>query len=109
MLREAFGAIPALEEEGVARSHLCERGLELPRLAREDERREPRKLLLDRGKRLGAWIGRDLLDGQPSPGGRRPGFRLRALSHGHFLGAEEMREREPAQIRAFSEMPLYTR
>ncbi len=62
VLGEALGAIAALQQEGLARGHAGELRLELARLAREHQRREGRKLLLDLVELGQVGIDRDLLD-----------------------------------------------
>ena len=62
MLGEALGAIAALQQKGLARGDAGELRLQLARLARKNERREGRKLLLDLVEPTLIGIDRDLLD-----------------------------------------------
>ena len=78
MLGEALGAVPALEQEGLARGDAGELGLQLARLSGEHERRKGRKLLLNLGERGPVGVDRNLLDrfGAPAvwaPSGRHHG------------------------------------
>ncbi len=73
MLGEGFGAIAALQQEGLARCDLAQQLLQLARLASEHERREARELALHLGQRGGIRIVRHLLDRQGSPALGGPG------------------------------------
>jgi hypothetical protein len=62
VLEEALGAIAALQQKRLARSHTAELGLQLARLTGEHERRKGRKLLLDLLKLAKVGVDRCLLD-----------------------------------------------
>ena len=97
MLGEAFGAIAALQQEGVARGDLCKRGLELPRLAGENERREPGKLPLDRRERI-AHSDRRGPARQAVPAMRRAtSFSSSRFDHGELRDAEERCAKEESR------------
>ena len=82
MLGEALGAVPALQQEGLARGDAGELRLQLARLAGEHERREGRKLLLNLGERGRVGIDRDLLDRFGAPAVWAPsGCHGKALLH----------------------------
>ncbi len=75
MFGEGFGAIAALQQEGLAARHLAQRALQLARLAGKNERRKAGELALDLGERGRVRIDRRLLDGfarQLSSGIRSP-------------------------------------
>src|ERR671911_297868 len=72
MLREALGAIAALEQERLAGRDLRERPLQLARLTCKNERRKPGELLLDGLQRRRIGIAGHLLDGHLPPALRRP-------------------------------------
>ena len=72
MLGEAFGAVPALEQERIARGDLGELLLQLARLTCKNERRKGRETAFDILEQGRVRIGRDLADRLVSPRIRRP-------------------------------------
>src|SRR5262245_11582938 len=113
MLGEAFGAIPALQQESFAEGHAPQRLLEVPRLAGKDQRRKGRELLLDRGERLRIRIVRHLGGRLLAPAVGRPPFRhhnlrtleTRAIPEGNGAPTQAWRmifpaNRYPARIRS---------
>ena len=67
MLGEAFGAIAALQQEGLAGGDAGELLLQLARFAGENERRKGGELLLDFGELVEVRINRNLLDRPRAP------------------------------------------
>ncbi len=80
MLGEALGAVPALEQEGLARGDAGELRLQLARLSGEHERRKSRKLLLNLGERGRVGVDGHLLDRFGAPAVWAPSGRHRRLS-----------------------------
>ncbi len=74
MLVEAFGAVAALKQEGLAGGDIRKLALEIAGLAGEDEGRKPGQLTFNVGQRRLVAIDRRLLDRQGSPTARRPAF-----------------------------------
>ena len=75
MLGEAFRAVAALQQEGLALRDAGKLRLQLARLAGKHQRREGGKLLLDLCKRGRVRIRRDLLDRLGAPAVRAPSRR----------------------------------
>ena len=72
VLGEAFGAIAALQQEGLAGADARQRFLQAARLTCKNQRRKARKLLLDRRQRGLVRIIRHLHDGFAAPAIGRP-------------------------------------
>ena len=79
VLGEALGAIPALEEEALARCDFRKALLELPRLTCKNQRRIRRDPLLERGERIEVGIIGDLLDRFRAPAVGGPALLHRTL------------------------------
>ena len=58
---EAFGAVAALQQEGIARRHIAQLGLQRARFARKDQRGKPGQHALGLGQSGGVFIVRQVL------------------------------------------------
>src|SRR3546814_18690377 len=74
-LGEAFGAVAALEQEGLALRHAAELARQLARFTREDERRIVCELAFGGRERIGVAIGGQLARLVRTPAMRLPIFR----------------------------------
>ena len=87
MLAEAFSAIAALEQEGLAGGGAAQRALQFARLARKDERRIARELALGLRQRAEVPIDRRLLDRLRPPAVGGPTLVRHSKRLGHSSGS----------------------